>query len=312
MMAAPGIRMSFRNKIAPLLGLSLFLTSCAFPGRSEKRARMATALPSPTITPLSAPVRPTETLPPPLSETETPASVLPCPDRTGALRSQTVPSSITGSPAEFSVYIPPCYDFDPQVRYPVLYLFHGLGRTPGQWHDLGLEATADYLIVSGKIAPLLIVLPLVPGDDSNDAVFLADLLPAVDAWFRTLPDREHRAVGGVSRGAEWALRLALRRADLFGAAGVHSIAPGPRSLADIYVWAGAVPDSIWPRLYFDTGYSDPQLPQMQSILQVLDLLKRPYEKHIPPGDHSDRYWSEHIQDYLLWYSSGWVNANAPA
>ncbi len=273
---------------------------------------MATALPSPSVTPLSAPVRPTETLPPLLSETETPESVLACPERRGVLRAETIASTITGTPADFFVYLPPCYESDPQVRYPVLFLFHGLGRNPDQWHDLGLEATADHLIVSGRIAPLLIILPYIPGDDSNDAVILADLLPAVENRFRTLTGRENRAVGGVSRGAEWALRLALRRADLFGAAGVHSISPSPTALADFYQWAEAVPDSVWPRVYFDTGYSDPQLAQMQAIAQVFDLLKKPYEKHVPPGDHSDTYWSDHLADYLIWYAAGWLNTNAPA
>jgi hypothetical protein len=304
--------LSLRARILARSGICLFLAACAIAGKSEKRARMATALPSPTATPLAAPFRPTETLPPPLMETETPESVLPCPDRKGILQPETIPSSITGTPAEFYVYLPPCYAFDEQVRYPVLFLFHGMGRTPDQWHDLGLDETADYLILSGQMAPVVIVLPHILEGDSNDAVFLADLLPAVDAQFRTLPDRGHRAIGGVSRGAEWALRLALRRADLFGAVGAHSISPSPNALADIYLWAEAVPDSIWPRVYFDIGYSDPQLPQMQAILQVFDLLQRPYEKHIPPGDHSDGYWSGHIIDYLLWYAAGWLNINAPA
>lgn len=311
-MINPAASISFCRKMLPVWGISLLLASCAIAGRSEKRARMATALPSPSVTPLSAPVRPTETLPPLLSETETPESRLACPERKGVLRAETVPSSITGTPAEFYVYLPPCYESDPQARYPVLFLFHGLGRTPDQWHDLGLEATADHLIVSGRIAPLLIILPYIPGEDANDAVILADLFPAVENRFRTLAGREHRAVGGVSRGAEWALRLALRRADLFGAAGVHSISLSPTALADFYQWAEAVPDSVWPRVYFDTGYSDPQLAQMQAIVQVFDLLKKSYEKHVPPGDHSDDYWSGQIADYLIWYSAGWLNTNAPA
>jgi hypothetical protein len=41
-------------------------------------------------------------------------------------------------------------------------------------------------------------------------------------------------------------------------------------------------------------------------------LKKPYEKHVPPGDHSDGYWSAHIGEYLLWYSSGWLIESAPA
>lgn len=273
---------------------------------------MATALPSPTATPLAAPYRPTESPPAPFADTATLKSVLPCSDRKGTLQPESISSSITGTTVMFYIYLPPCYESDPQARYPALFLFHGLGRSPDQWHDLGLEATLDHLIVSGQIPPLVIVLPHIPGEDSNDAVFLADLLPAVEAKFRIRADRRHRAVGGVSRGAAWALRLALRRADLFGAAGAHSISPGPTALADIYLWAEAVPESLWPRLRFDAGYSDPQLPQMQAILQVLDLLNRPYERVVPPGDHSDGYWGEHLGEYLVWYSAGWINENAPA
>jgi enterochelin esterase-like enzyme len=216
----------------PGLGLCVLLASCSVFGRSEKRARMATAVPSPTVTPLAAPYRPTETLPPPLMDTSTPESVLTCPDRAGTLQADSLTSTITGEWLEFTVYLPPCYGSGESGRYPTLYLFHGLGRTPDQWHDLGLEGTVDHLILSGQIAPLIIVMPHIAGDDSNDAVFLADLLPAADARYRTQPDRAGRAIGGVSRGAMWALRLALRRADLFGSAGVHSISPSPNSLAD--------------------------------------------------------------------------------
>jgi enterochelin esterase-like enzyme len=288
------------------------LSACGLAGWSDKRARMATALPSPTTTPLAAPLIPSATLPPPLSETATPESVLACAERAGTLQVVSLPGTVSAQPVSFSVYRPPCYGADETTRYPVLFLFHGLERTPDQWHNLGLEPTADHLILSGQIPPVLIVLPLVAGEDSDDAAFLADLLPAVDAEFRTVPDREHRAIGGLSRGAEWALRLALRRADLFSAVGAHSISPSPSALADIFIWAQAVPENLWPRMYFDAGYADPQLPQMQGILQVLDLLKRPYERHIPPGDHSDSYWSEHLREYLLWYAAGWVNTNAPA
>jgi S-formylglutathione hydrolase FrmB len=286
-------------------GICLAFVSCSIIGRPLKRARMATAVFSETITPLSAPFRPTDTLPPPLMETSTPKSVLSCPERAGTIRPLTINSSATGGSLGFFIYLPPCYSADNAMRLPAVFLFHGLGRTPDQWLDLGLAETADNLILSGQIPPLLIMLPYIPGEDSNDAAFLADLLPEVDRQFRTEPDRAHRAIGGVSRGAEWALRLALRRPDLFGAVGMHSISPSPNALVDIYQWAQAVPESLWPRIYFDAGYSDPQLQEMLQILNVFDLLNRPYEKHIPPGDHSDAYWGANINQYLLWYSSNW-------
>jgi enterochelin esterase-like enzyme len=238
-------------------------------------------------------------------ETSTPVSVLSCPEMAGSVRPVTIISSVTGQSLGFFVYLPPCYSAGDSSPLPAMFLFHGLGRTPDQWLDMGLPEIVDNLVLSGQIPPLLIVLPYIPGGDSDDAVFLADLLPEVDRQFRTQPDRAHRAIGGVSRGAEWALRLALQRPDLFGAVGLHSISPSPNALVDIYQWAQTVPESLWPRIYFDAGYSDPQLQEMLQILDVFDLLNRPYEKHILPGDHSDAYWGEHLGQYILWYSSGW-------
>jgi poly(3-hydroxybutyrate) depolymerase len=281
------------------------LASCALAGRPSKRARMATAIPSPTSTALSAPFRSTGILPSPPAGTPSPGTSATCPSGAGTVKPETLSTTVSGEILGYFIYLPPCYESDRQTRYPLLLLFHGLGRTPEQWLDLGLVTAADHLILSGQIPPLIIVLPYITGEDSNDAVILADLLPAIDGGYRTQSDRAHRAAGGISRGAEWALRLALRRADLFGAAGMHSLSPGPNAVVDIYTWAQAVPPELWPRIYFDAGYSDPQLPQMMQILQVFDLLKRPYEKHVPPGDHSDGYWSAHVEDYLLWYSKGW-------
>jgi len=283
----------------------LWLASCAIAARPLKRARMATAIPSPTITPLSAPFRSTGFLPSTPVGTSAPDSTPRCPDDGGIIKPESLSDTVDGQTLGYFIYLPPCYQSDAQTRYPVLFLFHGLGRTPEQWLDLGLVNAADRLILSGQIPSLLIVLPYITGEDSNDAVMLADLLPAIDRGYRTQTDRNHRAVGGISRGAEWALRLALRRADQFGAVGLHSLSPSQNATVDIFQWAEAVPANMWPRIYFDAGYSDPQLPQMMQILQLFDILKRPYEKHIPPGDHSDGYWSAHVEDYLLWYSKGW-------
>jgi enterochelin esterase-like enzyme len=287
-----------------LAGWCLLFTSCAMTGHPPKRARMATAVPSLTVTPLSAPFRSTQN-PAPDTGTSTPPSSLPCPDNEGVVRPESLANTVSGQTLGFFIYLPPCYESDGQSRYPVLFLFHGLGRSPEQWLDLGLVDTVNRLIISDQIPPVVIVLPYITGGDSDDAVFLADLLPAIDERYRTQSDRNHRAVGGISRGAEWALRLDLRRADLFAAVGLHSLSPSQNAVVDIYSWAKAVPADLWPRIYFDAGYSDPQLPQMMEILQLFDILKRPYEKHIPPGDHSDGYWSSHLGDYLLWYSEGW-------
>ena len=83
------------------------------------------------------------------------------------------------------------------------------------------------MITSGHAPPFIIVLPydnysLRPTVGFFDEAFLGELLPWIDENYRTLPDRVHRAVGGLSRGASWAIHFALTEPDLFGAMGGHS------------------------------------------------------------------------------------------
>jgi enterochelin esterase-like enzyme len=281
-------------------GLSAILVACALGSRPAKRARMATAVPSQTAAPFTAPNRSEIVLPSPASS-PAPTSVLGCPESAGTLRPETVTSSVLGSTLGFFVYLPPCYETDPQAKYPALFLFHGLGRTPDQWLDLGLTETTDQLIRTGGIPPMIIILPYVSGEDSNDAAFLADLLPAVDAQFQTIPDRTHRSVGGLSRGGEWALRLAIRRADLFGKVGVHSIALSNGILGEIHTWGMAVPETMRPKIFIDCGYADPLLAQTNELVLIFNTLSWPYEKQIHPGDHSDDYWSRNLKEYLQFY-----------
>jgi hypothetical protein len=70
---------------------------------------------------------------------------------------QTTP--LLRQPLEYRVYLPPCYDQQPDRRYPVLYLIHGQSYTDDQWERLGAGKTADDLISNGNIPPFIIVMP---------------------------------------------------------------------------------------------------------------------------------------------------------
>jgi enterochelin esterase-like enzyme len=287
-----------------LAAAALSLGGCALAGQPLKRARMATALPSPTTAPL---VVPADTPAPDVTRTVPPEehTVLACPDRTGSLRPESVPSTILGGEYQFLAYLPPCYEASPEQTYPALFLFHGLGRSPDQWVSLGLEETADRLILNGDIPPILIILPMIPGDDSSDAAFLADLLPAVDGNFQTRPEKQFRSVGGLSRGAEWALRLAVRRADLFGMAGLHSPAFSPDLLPQLREWMSVVPESLRPLILADVGSSDPMRNQTEELFALLDESDWPRDFLVWPGDHSDEYWRNNLSAYLVRYGTPW-------
>jgi hypothetical protein len=133
----------------------------------------------------------------------------------------TEPGSVThgelgsGKPTqEFLIYLPPCYEEKPDERYPVVYLLHGQTYQADQWVNLGAVVAADNMIHRGEAAPFISVFPddrywnLPPGDSFGDRL-IHDIIPYVDRTYRTLADREHRALGGLSRGGGWAIRFAL-------------------------------------------------------------------------------------------------------
>ncbi len=147
-------------------------------------------------------------------------------------------SKALARPMHYLVYEPAGYDSSPDRRYPVLYMLHGIGGGFGgtignetEWPGYGLLAAADRLIANGQIEPLLIVLP--EGDQSYwmdaanggpkyGAYVTDDLVDEIDGRFRTMPDRQQWAIGGLSMGGFGAFALAMLRPDEFGIAGAHS------------------------------------------------------------------------------------------
>ena len=111
------------------------------------------------------------------------------------------------------------------IRYPVLYLLHGQTYTQDQWIRLGVPQIADELIHDGESVPFIIVFPddhywnADPGDGFGDRLIF-DIIPYLDKNYRTLADREHRSLGGLSRGGGWAVKLGFEHPELFGSLGL--------------------------------------------------------------------------------------------
>lgn len=150
----------------------------------------------------------------------------------GEVRSRWYHSRVTGQPRHILVYTPPGYDADPTRRYPVLYLQHGGGEDETGWTRQGhANFILDNLIAEGKAQPMIVVMErgyasrpgetVEPGRRGNggafEAVVLEDLIPLIDATYRTLADRDHRALAGLSMGGGQALQIGLTHLDVFSA-----------------------------------------------------------------------------------------------
>ena len=272
---------------------------------------------SPSEPPLATPSLspPTLTPPPPTEIPPSPtATPLTCLSAPGELVDGEVATE--ERPIAFIVYLPPCYDQFSEQHYPVLYLLNGQPFSvdpypPGeQWIRVGAPAAADELIHSGQAAPFIIVFPEdrywnIQQGTRFGQYLLNDLLPYIDSHYRTLADRDHRALGGLSRGGGWAFQLGLTRPDLFGTLGLHSAAIFNDDRAAYERWLRAMPPELWPRLYLDVGDRDQETNFNIQLEEVFTGFGIPHEWHLNTGAHDEAYWSKQVEEYLQWYTAGW-------
>ncbi|MEX2160671.1 MAG: alpha/beta hydrolase-fold protein [Anaerolineales bacterium] len=222
-------------------------------------------------------------------------------------------SEFLDHPLAFRVVTPPCYAEHTDESYPVLYLIHGQTYTDDQWDRLGAGEAADALVAAGELPPFIIVLPAdashytQPSANGFDEAVAADLLPWIDSHYRTIPDRQHRSVGGLSRGASWAIHLALTHPELFGALGGHSPPVFQEDASKVRGWLDALTAETAPRIWLDIGERDQRaiLDSAVWFEGLLDERDLPHEWSLFTGDHSEDYWSRHVELYLRWYAAEW-------
>ncbi len=172
----------------------------------------------------------------------------------GSVRVERFYSPALGVEKHYLVYLPPSYATAPARRYPVAYYLHGLTGNEADWVSLAsIDVVADSLIAGGT-PEMILVMP--DGDDGwyinweeaprpygaclvdtllNRAApalcvvqaryedYIArDIVRHVDSTYRTLADRRHRGIAGLSMGGYGAVAIALEHPDVFSAAASHS------------------------------------------------------------------------------------------
>lgn len=247
-----------------------------------------------------------------LQESSLPTSDKPaCIEETGHFEFFEMPSGIMNYPMEGRVYLPPCYSEAAEKRYPVLYFLHGQSFKDDQWDRLGADEALDAMVNSGEIKPFIIVMPketnyLNTQWDSKYGISLAEELVAyIDATYQTIPERDTRAIGGLSRGAAWAMRIGMLYWETFSAIGCHSFAPFRGDYNEAPFWFKDIPVESQHRIYIDMGFLDVNLDPAYVFETRLVKYGIPHEWHVFHGTHNEAYWSEHVRDYLFWYAQGW-------
>lgn len=333
---SPKILSICRLTILGLFTLSLILSGCNPPGRFSNPPQVTVPLntlfpaltatctsgPPPTPVPSSTPLTtPTLTFTPfpsptPIQETSTPTTTATptpfiCRETVGKTVTHTLDTNLIPYGLIFRIHLPPCYGQEPERFYPVLYLIHGQSYTEDQWDRLGAGETLDRLVSAGEIAPFLIVMPYdptgtSPGRDKFGQAVAELLIPWMEANYRLIPGRPYRAIGGLSRGASWAVHLGLTQWELFSAIGGHSLPVFWSDNPYIRQWLGTIPSDSLPRIYLDLGdRDDPKITESATWFEaVLTEMSIPHEWHLFPGYHVEAYWAAHMEQYIRWYAEG--------
>ena len=247
----------------------------------------------------------------------------------GQVREVWYDSDVTGSWRHALVYLPPGYDGS-DARYPVLYLQHGGGEDETGWVRQGnANVILDNLIASGEAEPMIVVMaygyarsadaPAGPppanrweGIQQMFSVFESDvteaLIPFVDETFRTIPDREHRAMAGLSMGGMQTFHTTLNHLDLFSYIGGFSGAALPNGpdgldLATAYGGVFADPDAFADRvnlLWIGIGTDEPA-GMYAGVNGVHNSLAEAGVEHVyfesPGTDHEWQTWRRSLRDF---------------
>ena len=228
------------------------------------------------------------------------------------------------------VITPDRYASAPTERFPVVYLLHGFGGNQFDWIG-NVPELATYADRYGVI----IACP----DGQNgwyldspinrsmqfETFMTGEFLPYLDTQYRTLPDRQHRAITGLSMGGHGALYLAVRHRDLFAQAGSLSggvdFRPFPGNW-EIKSLLGEEPDhqAVWDknvvinvieslqtgelRLMVDCGTDDFFTTVNRNLHQKLLQRNIAHDYIERPGGHTWAYWRSNVESHLLFFRNG--------
>ena len=255
----------------------------------------------------------------------------------GAVREIWYFSKVTGSWRHALVYTPPNYDTAAKTRYPVLYLQHGGGEDETGWIKQGhANFILDNLIASKTSKPMIIVMafgyahhagyvePVVTGNGfspermkSMQEMFGAfeddltqALIPYVDASFRTVADRDHRAMAGLSMGGMQTFQITFNHLDTFsyiggfsGSGGLGMMSKAPFDPKTAYNGALADPEAFAKRVHLVwIGVGTEEPAQMHSgIIGFHDALTKANVKHVfyesPGTSHEWQTWRRDLKDF---------------
>lgn len=215
-------------------------------------------------------------------------------------------SKTVGTNRKALIYTPPGYS--KKMKYPVLYLLHGIGGDEKEWLNGGKpQIILDNLYAENKIEPMIVVMPngrAMKDDRAVGNIFdsikvqafatfendlLNDLIPFIEKKYSVLTDREHRAIAGLSMGGGQSLNFGLGNLDKFAWVGGFSSAPNTKLPGEL------VPDPETAKnklklLWISCGDNDGLITISKRTHDYLYEKSVQHIYYIEPGVHDFKVW----------------------
>lgn len=242
-------------------------------------------------------------------------------------------SGLMGRNMPYRVVFPDDYKTNPEQRYAVVYLLHGLTGHHNDWTDRSKLAEFAlkhrFIIVTpegddGWYSDS----PAIPAD-KYESYIVKELIPEIDKRFRTLPGREHRVIAGLSMGGYGALKFGIKFPNMFTLVGSFSGAfvtgqwsesvggnkligksldkvYGPpnsesRKKNDLFSLVRALtPDKVrgLPYIYLSCGTEDVFIKTNRDFLALLNEKNVPNQASFTKGGHDWGFWSDQVGQFL--------------
>lgn len=261
------------------------------------------------------------------NQTESKASV--------SIRDLKLESRLMARAMPYRVILPAKYEANKTEKYPVVYLLHGLTGHFNNWADKtklrDFAAGYQYIIVMAEGENGWYTDSATVPNDKYESYIVKELIPEIDKNFRTIPDKNRRAIAGLSMGGYGSLKFGLKYPEMFALVGSFSGALQAASFTDKMLGSGwkVLTDSIMsvyaaedsqtrrendiykivrempagkiknlPFVYFDCGTEDGLIVSNREFSGLLLEKKIPHEFRQLPGKHDWVFWNSQIREFF--------------
>lgn len=235
-------------------------------------------------------------------------------------------SEILGCTKKYCIYLPAGYADDAN-SFPVLYLLHGLTDTHTAWRDKGnVQSIATELINDGKAREMIIVMPdagtTYDGYFNSDCwryedFFFQEFISHVESTYRIIPDRQHRAIAGLSMGGGGTTWYAINHSEMFSSAYAMSALMGlvndswitrdPDARRRVFMESAVANNNITAienatkekcaeiakvRWFIDVGDDDFLFDNNMEFIKAMRTKRIPYQLRVREGGHTWQYWQQ--------------------